>query len=119
MSHALQSELVLGNLNRLLENLAVEQSEEHESIPELELVYEYRDAKARLRALSEINATYIQEEQIDRIAFDFPKRHFSPEREKIEWLTREYWPVPGSEDTELRCLMEQEADHGEASEVHT
>jgi len=29
------------------------------------------------------------------------------------------WPVPGSEDTELRCLMEQEADHGEASEVHT
>jgi hypothetical protein len=29
------------------------------------------------------------------------------------------WPAPGSEDTELRCLMEQEADHGEASEVHT
>jgi Antibiotic biosynthesis monooxygenase len=26
---------------------------------------------------------------------------------------------PVSEDTELRCLMEQEADHGEASEVHT
>jgi hypothetical protein len=29
------------------------------------------------------------------------------------------WPAPGSEDTELRCLMEQEAGHGEASEVHT
>jgi len=29
------------------------------------------------------------------------------------------WPAPGSKDTELRCLMEQEADHGEASEVHT
>jgi Flp pilus assembly protein TadD len=23
------------------------------------------------------------------------------------------WPAPGSEDTELRCLMEREADHGE------
>jgi hypothetical protein len=34
-------------------------------------------------------------------------------------LDHEVWPVPGSEDTELRCLMEQEADHGEASEVHT
>jgi rubredoxin len=27
------------------------------------------------------------------------------------------WPAPGSEETELRCLMEQEADHGEASQV--
>jgi len=27
-------------------------------------------------------------------------------------LTR--WPAPGSEDTELRCSTEQEADHGEA-----
>jgi predicted ATPase len=26
-----------------------------------------------------------------------------------------YWPAPGSEDTELRCLMEQEAGHGEAT----
>jgi hypothetical protein len=25
-----------------------------------------------------------------------------------------YWPASGSEDTELRCLMEQEAGHGEA-----
>jgi len=25
----------------------------------------------------------------------------------------EDWPAPGSEDTELRCLMEREADHGE------
>jgi acyl-coenzyme A synthetase/AMP-(fatty) acid ligase len=25
------------------------------------------------------------------------------------------WPAPGSEDTELRCLMEQEAGHGEAT----
>jgi hypothetical protein len=90
MSLALQRELVLGNLNRLLENPGDEQSEEHESIPELELLYEYRDAKARLRALSEINATYIQDEQIDQIAYHFPKRHFSPEREKIEWLAREY-----------------------------
>src|ERR1700742_3857238 len=32
---------------------------------------------------------------------------------------KEMWTAPGSEDTELRCLMEQEADHGEASEVHT
>jgi hypothetical protein len=23
------------------------------------------------------------------------------------------WPAPGSEDTKLRCLVEQEADHGE------
>ena len=29
-------------------------------------------------------------------------------------LELEIWPAPGSEDTELRCLMEQEADHGEA-----
>jgi hypothetical protein len=25
------------------------------------------------------------------------------------------WPAPGSEDTELRCSMEQEAGHGETS----
>ena len=25
------------------------------------------------------------------------------------------WPAPGSEDTELRCLMEQEAGHGETA----
>jgi hypothetical protein len=27
------------------------------------------------------------------------------------------WPAPGPEDTELRCLMEQEAGHGETA-VH-
>jgi len=27
----------------------------------------------------------------------------------------DFWPAPGSEDTELRCLMEQEAGHGEAT----
>jgi len=25
------------------------------------------------------------------------------------------WAAPGSEDTELRCLLEQEAGHGEAT----
>ena len=29
-------------------------------------------------------------------------------------MVSEGWPAPGSEDTELRCLMEQEAGHGEA-----
>jgi hypothetical protein len=27
----------------------------------------------------------------------------------------ERWPAPGSEDTRLRCLMEQEAGHGETA----
>ena len=33
----------------------------------------------------------------------------------VKCKNRQHWPAPGSEDTELRCLMEQEAGHGEAT----
>ena len=39
--------------------------------------------------------------------------HVQPNGSKL-WRFR-YWPAPGSEDTELRCLMEQEAGHGETA----
>jgi len=67
------------------------QSDESEAFPELEIIYAYRDAKARLFALRELDAISIKEsQQIDSIARGLLQGFRGEQQAKIAWLAREY-----------------------------
>jgi hypothetical protein len=85
----LQRELLLGNLHQLHEEPTTDQAEE-ESIKELEVIYAYRDAKARLAALREWIRDTIYEQQIDSIAYDAARKWSLPQRGALEWFAKEY-----------------------------
>ena len=50
----LQHELVLNDLDHLVQHPAPREGEDDDSIAQLDVLYAYRDAKARLAALHEI-----------------------------------------------------------------
>jgi hypothetical protein len=59
-SERLQRELLFDDLNQLRENPElIGRGDEETSVPELEVIFAYRDAKARFVALSELDANVI------------------------------------------------------------
>jgi hypothetical protein len=80
----------LDGLNQLLAEPEGKREADEDSIPGLEVIFEYRDAKARFRALSELGEISIREGEIDQTVSRASERYFSSEREKITWLAKEY-----------------------------
>jgi hypothetical protein len=89
-SESLQRELVLGDLAQLSEESTSEQTKYEDTIPQLDVLYAYRDAKARLVALRELDAISIREESVDMLAYDVSRRTPIPDREALAWMAKEY-----------------------------
>jgi hypothetical protein len=95
----LQNELLLGDLqqpdsgweNHDPERTLYEYSDTEDGIPELSILFDYRDAKARALAINELGGSSIAEEQIDEIATRAWQPDFSShERGELAWLAKEY-----------------------------
>jgi len=80
-------------------------SETRSANPRLSFYHAYRDAIAALQPSARSRLRLDPDQSFYwRVMFD----------ELTHYMNGEEWPAPGSEDTELRCLMEQEVCHGEA-----
>jgi hypothetical protein len=74
-----------------MHNMESDRETEQNEIPELEVLYAYRDAKARLRALHDLlGEVYIREEEIDNIAFEAMTAMASNQLQKVAWCTRSF-----------------------------
>jgi hypothetical protein len=89
-SQRLQEELVLHDLTQLRARPISGRDEDENSFPELDVLYTYRDAKARLAALRELNANSVREEQVDSIADEVLRMSPSREGGALEWLSTQY-----------------------------
>jgi hypothetical protein len=87
-----QENFLIGDLSRRLEKTVDHQGEDDNWIPELEILYAYHDAKARLRAFLEMDLSegLKLDATLDEIAFAARDRHGTLESSKLEWLFREY-----------------------------
>jgi hypothetical protein len=86
-----QDRLLIGGLTPSADSSERDHVDEENSIPELEILYAYHDAKVRLRALLEMDApSFVRNETIDQIAFSATERYQTLDKTKLEWLFREY-----------------------------
>jgi hypothetical protein len=72
-SQKLQHELLFDDFSQLMDGSISAHEDDENSIPELEILSAYRDAKARFAALRELNANAFNEEHIDSLAYEAAK----------------------------------------------
>src|SRR5215213_2645177 len=89
-----QENFIIGNLKHRLESAEDHLRYDENWIPELEILYEYHDAKARLRGLIDIDMDLSEglglDATIDEIAYAAKERHRTLENSELEPLYREY-----------------------------